>query len=75
MALYKKYFGKPGEWTEWVRPIRRGYKMACCDCGLVHSMDFRIRNEWRGNVVEFRVMRNQKATSAMRRYMRGKHGN
>lgn len=20
---------------EWIRPIKRGYKMACCDCGLV----------------------------------------
>ena len=74
MSRHKQYFGKPGEFTEWVRPVRRGYKMACCDCGLVHDMDFRIRKEWRGNVVEFRVSRNQRATSAMRRW-RERNGN
>ncbi len=21
---------------EWVQPVRKGYKMGCCDCGLVH---------------------------------------
>ena len=32
---------------EWVSPIRRGYKMQCCDCGLVHKMDFRcVWREW-----------------------------
>ena len=28
---------------EWVQPIERGYRMHCCDCGLVHVMNFRIR--------------------------------
>lgn len=28
--------------NEWQMPIENGYKMACCDCGLVHSMDFRV---------------------------------
>jgi hypothetical protein len=27
---------------EWVQPIVDGYRMQCCDCGLVHRMDFRI---------------------------------
>jgi hypothetical protein len=27
---------------QWVQPIRRGYRLACCDCGLVHRMDFRM---------------------------------
>lgn len=27
---------------EWIQPKQRGYLMACCDCGLVHRMDFRI---------------------------------
>ena len=27
---------------EWVQPVCRGYLMKCCDCGLVHKMDFRI---------------------------------
>lgn len=28
---------------EWVQPRRRNYYMKCCDCGLVHRMNFRIR--------------------------------
>jgi hypothetical protein len=27
---------------EWVAPIMRGYKMQCCQCGLIHLMDFRV---------------------------------
>lgn len=26
--------------SRWVRPIMRSYMMACCDCGLVHEMQF-----------------------------------
>ena len=48
---------------EWVRPIRRGYKLACCDCGLVHKMDFRIVK----GRVQFRVFRDNRATAAIRR--------
>jgi len=29
---------------EWVQPILRGHLMKCCDCGLVHRMDFRLVN-------------------------------
>lgn len=28
---------------EWIQPIRRAYRMECCDCGLVHLIDFRVR--------------------------------
>ncbi len=27
---------------EWVQPRRKGYKMKCCDCGLVHVMEFQL---------------------------------
>ena len=27
---------------EWVQPVKRGYLMKCCDCGLVHRVDFRV---------------------------------
>jgi hypothetical protein len=30
---------EPGE---WIQPITEGYRMSCCDCGLVHLVDFRI---------------------------------
>ena len=29
-------------WSEWVNPKADGYLMQCCDCGLVHEMQFRV---------------------------------
>ena len=55
-------YSKPDS-GEWVQPVREGYKMACCDCGLVHKMDFRIE----AGRVQFRVFRDNRATGAMRR--------
>ncbi len=31
---------KPDE-NEWIQPVSTNYKMSCCDCGLVHEIDFR----------------------------------
>lgn len=28
---------------KWFRPIKNGFKMGCCDCGLVHRVDFKIK--------------------------------
>jgi hypothetical protein len=50
---------------EWMRPTRRGFRDACCDCGLVHRMEFRIVE----GTIEFRSTRDNKATAAMRRRM------
>ena len=60
----KRYY-RPQE-GEWVQPVRRGYKMSCCDCGLVHNLDFRIR----GGRVQFRAFRNNRSTGNVRRYMK-----
>lgn len=30
-----------GGWSDWVHPIP-GYRMQCCDCGLIHDMEFQI---------------------------------
>lgn len=59
MARYEE----PDE-GEWVQPIRKGYKMACCDCGLVHTIDFRVVKRR----VQFRVFRNNRSTALMRRH-------
>ena len=56
---------------EWVRPVESGYKMACCDCGLVHNLDFRVVEEDRPRV-EFRVFRNYRSTGQIRRWMKKK---
>lgn len=51
---------------EWIQPIRRGYVCACCDCGLVHRMDFRIV----AGRVQFRAYRVPRLTAARRRRIR-----
>jgi hypothetical protein len=28
--------------SEWQTPKMKGYLMKCCDCGLVHKLDFRV---------------------------------
>jgi hypothetical protein len=43
---------------EWVQPVRKGYRLACCDCGLVHTLDFRVSN----GRAQFRAFRNERST-------------
>ncbi len=50
--------------NEWVQPVRKGYRMACCDCGLVHEIDFRVVKRR----IQFRVRRNNRSTAMMRRH-------
>lgn len=49
---------------EWVQPVRRGYKLACCDCGLVHKLDFRVVN----GRAQFRVFAAARETAMVRRW-------
>jgi len=53
-------------WTNWIRPYMHGYKFCCCDCGLVHFLQFRIVPE--DFCVEFRVKRDNRATGQSRRW-------
>ncbi len=55
---------------EWVQPIRRGYKLACCDCGLVHNLNFRLVQWGRGRKIQFQAFRNERSTALSRRKMR-----
>lgn len=52
---------------EWVRPVKKGYKMACCDCGLVHVLEFAHIPYGRGRKIIFRAWRDERATAAKRR--------
>lgn len=45
---------------QWTRPIMRGYRLKCCDCGLVHKIDFRVRHQGKRHHVEFRPRRVKK---------------
>jgi len=55
---------------EWVQPIRKGYKMACCDCGLVHKMDFKIEKQGKKHFILFRVFRDNRATRQLRKHIK-----
>lgn len=46
---------------EWVQPKMKDYLFKCCDCGLVHSLDFRLikygTKEKPRNKIQFRAKR------------------
>ena len=52
---------KPGE---WVLPVADGYQMECCDCGLVHTIDFRVVE----GRAQMRMRRDGRATLMKRRH-------
>ena len=52
---------------DWFRPKMKGFKFMCCDCRLVHTMDFKVIRWGKGHKVIFRIFRNNRATSAARR--------
>lgn len=71
-----KLWAYRGGWTQWIRPLHpypgKAHRMVCCDCGLVHDMQFRFeveKDEHVGVPLEFRyrVRRNDRATAATRR--------
>lgn len=52
---------------EWIRPVKRGYKMMCCDCQLVHVFEFKHIKWGNGRKIIFRSWRDNRATAAARR--------
>lgn len=54
-------------WTDWIKAVSRRHRIACCDCGLVHDLEFRAR---KSGAIEFRAARNHRATAARRRGQR-----
>lgn len=32
-----------------ITPLMKGYKLACCDCGLTHTLDFEVVQKIRDN--------------------------
>ena len=64
-------------------PIMDNYKMSCCDCGLVHNMDFQVVKIMKENEdgsylfkelpkdkyrVSLKARRNNRATGQVRRH-------
>lgn len=54
-------------WSRWVQPVMKGYLLACCDCSLVHRLDFRIHK----GRIQFKAQRAPRYT-ARERARRGK---
>ena len=52
---------------DWIQPIIEGYKIKCCDCGLVHKLNFRISDEGK---IQFQAFRDNRATGQIRRHIR-----
>lgn len=83
MAKYPVMIELDDGYSEWIQPEMDHYRMACCDCGLVHNMQFKVmrvkedlgdgfkdvRPTKEGQfVVQFRVSRNERATGQVRRH-------
>lgn len=75
----------PDGWCEWQQPIMSGYRSSCCDCGLVHEMQFGVIRKTRDNPdgtwggveldpekyrVQLRARRHRRATAQLRRHMK-----
>jgi hypothetical protein len=69
MAKFKRIDEVKNGKSEWIQPVRRGYKMMCCDCSLVHNVDFRIvrRNSTGACFIQLRAGRNARSTALARR--------
>lgn len=56
---YEKHQVDENGWTAWIVPNKNNWRVACCDCGLVH--DFKFSKQ-----VKVRVRRNIRATAMKR---------
>lgn len=52
---------------EWQRPTKKNYRFACCDCGLVHLMEFKHIKWGRGRKIIFRAWRDITETDRLRK--------
>jgi len=83
MAAYEQIKAPNGQFCDDQHPIMRGYKMACCDCGLVHDIHFdaiKVTRKYKDGSyycevldpnkyrVMFRVRRNNRSTAMVRRW-------
>jgi hypothetical protein len=55
------------DWSEWVNPHSEQYFMKCCDCGLVHEMQFKVAKYSEGDECEFVADANLQAVFRARR--------
>ena len=65
---YKQEMPGPDGWSRWIYPNPERYLMKCCDCGLVHRMQFRITDDSR---IEFRVRRFESRRKTIQQEVQG----
>ena len=78
--LERVYEDSKTGWSDWISPIHKRYQMACCDCGLTHTLRFRVIRVTRyhggfftyrrqsGYRVQLQARRNERATAQVRRH-------
>ena len=69
---YRKFIEqKPGAWSQW-QEMGRLTHLACCDCGLVHSIKYKVRliHRNRTAVLHMKFCRHQGRTKARRKQVR-----
>ena len=83
MPRFRKEQEVEDGWSRWVPPRMDAYRLACCDCGLVHDMEFKVVEKIKDNPdgtwehgepldpakyrVLFRARRNNRSTAAIRK--------
>lgn len=53
-----------GGWTRWIPIEGDRYRIACCDCGLVHDLEFDRSDD----ALAFRAKQNMRSTAQWRRH-------
>lgn len=51
----------------WSIRNREIFRLACCDCGLVHNLVIAISGKRRGTIIGISAERNERATAQKRR--------
>ena len=72
---FKPETTKNGIWTDWIRPVMNKYHMMCCDCGLVHTINFRaieIIKVYKNGVKQGKVLPKNKFQVEMKMYRNNK---
>jgi len=74
MTKFKREMENGDGWSDWIMPNQPIYKMMCCDCGLVHNIEFDIMFDEMNKKDRpiFRVQRNNRSTSQARRHKKNK---
>ena len=63
---FRKIRNKRRAFCSWQQPVMKKYFLSCCDCGLVHEMQFRIVGV-KKPVVQFRCRRAEGLTATHRK--------